>query len=1095
MSLSPQFLDQLRDRTTLSALIGGSIKVEKAGREFKACCPFHNEKTPSFTINDEKGFYHCFGCGAHGDAIRWLTDHRGLTFIDAVKELADKAGLDVPAPTPEHARREAKAASTGDVLGTAARFYAQQLDRAPAIRQWLIDRGVTLAQVTEFGLGLSSWRNSVAGCGASADALLDAGLLVEQGGDQAGLRRDYFRGRLMVPIHDARGRVVGFGARALPNREGETPEPKYINSADSETFDKGRLLFNHHRAAPAARTARRLAIVEGYFDVIAMDRAEIVECVAPMGTALTEAQLERAWRIHHHPVLLFDGDGAGRKAAVKACERALPMVGPGKMLSVALLPDGKDPDDLEREGGRAAIEAVLDAAQPMFDFLWQVELAAADTSTPEGRSALRRRLGRLAAGIQDEETRAQYRVEWDARYAAAFPPPPPGLSEEEMLPIGSVAALSTLQGEVGARLKRLSQVWLRRSADHCPITAKAICRWAWELGRRVDYGLLTVEEAQPEVDRLVDALAQAEEGSSTDSGDDVVRAFAAGEQRGFDPGPTLLDFQCAAFERTDLGNAERFHARFGSDYLYTTAKGWLGWDQRRYQVLNQEKDVTPSEVQAGVFETIRAIQREAAAIRDSGVRRPDIVDEMDDSAGKFDLAQWNIWVAQGNPEHGLDMVVDVKKGQTVLLSDLIGRWGRASEASGRLSCIPNLVKRWLTVELTSFDTNPMVLNCQNGTLHFLPPDEEGSARVELRPHDRADLLTKITACDYDEAAEAPEWQKLVRWAQPNKDRRRYLRQWGGYNLTGEMGEQIFHIWWGPTAANGKSTVGNAMREATGDYGDITNVDTFMNDGPKKRGDQATPDIVRLPGVRFLTSGEPEKGAKINEALINSVTGGDPMLARDNFRSFFRFTPSFKWTLWCNAKPDIPQGTEGIWRRVKVLLWESHLEPHERDRGLPDRLKKEYPGILAWMVRGLIDWMDNGFVEPEDVKRQSEAYRDDSDPLASFLRMCTVEDQSARVQSSHLYEVFCAWAKAAGEVEWKQKGFSKAMKDRGFDNKQSNGMQWLGLKLVKQKHDFVDEHGNVVTFRDDSPPPSDAGPPVDHGDGVGPPDDDDDYVPF
>src|SRR3546814_7301569 len=187
----------------------------------------------------------------------------------------------------------------------------------------------------------------------------------------------------------------------------------------------------------------------------------------------------------------------------------------------------------------------------------------------------------------------------------------------------------------------------------------------------------------------------------------------------------------------------------------------------------------------------------------------------------------------------------------------------------------------------------------------------------------------------------------------------------GYNRTGDTGEQLVHIWWGPTAANGKSTFGNACRDAIGDYGDIINVETLLDEGGKKRGDAATPDLVRLPGVRFLTSGEVPVGAKINEALINTVTGGDGMNVRDNFRSFFRFFPIFKWTLWCNEKPDIPRGTEGIWRRVKVVLWESHLEPHQRDRALPDKLKQEHPGILAWMVRGLLDWMDHGFIEPED----------------------------------------------------------------------------------------------------------------------------------
>jgi P4 family phage/plasmid primase-like protien len=194
------------------------------------------------------------------------------------------------------------------------------------------------------------------------------------------------------------------------------------------------------------------------------------------------------------------------------------------------------------------------------------------------------------------------------------------------------------------------------------------------------------------------------------------------------------------------------------------------------------------------------------------------------------------------------------------------------------------------------------------------------------------------------------FQKMIKWAQPDVARRRYLRQWLGYNLTGDMGEQIFHVWYGPLAANGKSTIGNQCREAIGDYGDTINVETFLDEGQKKRGDQATPDLVRLPGVRLLTAGEPPKGAKINEALINSVTGGDPMNVRDNFRSFFRMTPIFKFTLWCNDLPAIPQGTAGIWRRVKVIPWEQHLKPEERDRDLPrscaPNMRARSPGWCA-----------------------------------------------------------------------------------------------------------------------------------------------------
>jgi DNA primase len=213
---------------------------------------------------------------------------------------------------------------------------------------------------------------------------------------------------------------------------------------------------------------------------------------------------------------------------------------------------------------------------------------------------------------------------------------------------------------------------------------------------------------------------------------------------------------------------------------------------------------------------------------------------------------------------------------------------------------------------------------------------------------------------------------------------RYLRQWLGYNLTGDMGEQIFQIWYGPLAANGKSTIGNQCREAIGDYGDTINVETFLDEGQKKRGDQATPDLVRLPGVRLLTAGEPPKGAKINEALINSVTGGDPMNVRDNFRSFFRLTPIFKFTLMVQRPAAIPQGTAGIWRRVKVIPWEQHLT-EERDRDLPKKLRAEYAGTLAWMVRGLLDWLDNGFVEPDSVQLASPTISTTATRLANFLR--------------------------------------------------------------------------------------------------------------
>jgi DNA primase len=271
MSLSPQFLDELRARTTLSTLIGKSIKVTKAGREYKACCPFHNEKTPSFTINDEKGFYHCFGCSAHGDAIRWLTDQRGLAFMDAVKELADSAGLALPAPDPRAAHKAEAAKSLHDVMAAAQSWFVAQLDsiEGAEARAYLERRGVDAATRAAFGFGFapdSRGRLKAALKDFDEALLVEAGMLIRP--DDKRETYDRFRGRLMIPIRDARGRVIAFGGRILG-----AGEPKYLNSPDTPLFDKGRTLYNLDRAAPTARKSGRMIVVEGYMDVVALAQA------------------------------------------------------------------------------------------------------------------------------------------------------------------------------------------------------------------------------------------------------------------------------------------------------------------------------------------------------------------------------------------------------------------------------------------------------------------------------------------------------------------------------------------------------------------------------------------------------------------------------------------------------------------------------------------------------------------------------------------------------------------------------------------------------------------------------------------------------
>ena len=420
MTLSPQFLDELRHRTSLSALIGRSVKLQKAGREWRACCPFHHEKSPSFYVNDDKGFYHCFGCSAHGDAIRFLTDAQGLAFMDAVKELAAAAGLDLPAPDPKARERDERAGGLVGANEAAQRWFAEQLQgiEGAAARAYLAKRGVPDALVRAFGLGFApDARGRLKGALAASgmETLVEAGLLIQVEDKEP---YDRFRGRLMIPIRDPRGRTIAFGGRIL-----DAGEPKYLNSPDTPLFDKGRTLFNLDRAAPAARKAERLIVVEGYMDVIALAKAGIDEAVAPLGTALTEAQIERLWRIVPVPTLCFDGDTAGQKAAVRAALRALPMVAPGRSLSFVSLPQGMDPDDLIHSGGRAAMDAALAEPTPLVELIWQHEQDAEPLSTPEARAGLRQRLGEHTHAITDAPTREQYALEFRRRFDGMFGAP------------------------------------------------------------------------------------------------------------------------------------------------------------------------------------------------------------------------------------------------------------------------------------------------------------------------------------------------------------------------------------------------------------------------------------------------------------------------------------------------------------------------------------------------------------------------------------------------------------------------------------------------------------------------------------------------
>ncbi len=408
MVLTPQWLDELRARTSLSALIGRSIKVTKAGREFKACCPFHNEKTPSFTINDEKGFYHCFGCSAHGDAIRWMTDQRGLSFMDAVKELADHAGMEVPAADPRAAKVAEERAGLHDVMAAAQNYFINAYNgiEGTSARAYLQKRGIREDIIQQFGFGFApdsrtALRTALEEFGDPM--LIEAGMLIKVDDKEP---YDRFRGRLMIPIRDARGRVIAFGGRILGDGE-----PKYLNSPDTPLFDKGRTLYNLNNCSPASRNTGRVIVVEGYMDVIALAQAGFADAVAPLGTALTEQQIQMLWRMTEKPLICFDGDAAGRKASYRAALRALPMMEPGSSLKFVDLPPGQDPDDIIRSNGKAWMSRLLDEAHSLVDHIWIEERSKIPYGIklgPDDRIALRDRLEKTAQTINNRNIASEY---------------------------------------------------------------------------------------------------------------------------------------------------------------------------------------------------------------------------------------------------------------------------------------------------------------------------------------------------------------------------------------------------------------------------------------------------------------------------------------------------------------------------------------------------------------------------------------------------------------------------------------------------------------------------------------------------------------
>ncbi|WP_165190494.1 DNA primase [Caulobacter soli] len=431
MRFDDHFLDELKTRLRPSDVIGKSVKLRRQGREYAGLSPFTKEKSPSFFVNDDKGFYHCFSSGKHGDIISYLQETERLTFTEAVERLAAEAGMALPEPDARAAQEDKKRAGLGDWMELASAWFESELRRpvGQAARDYLARRALPEDQWSRFRIGFSpngrtALKDYLIAKGAKPAELVDAGLLIAP--EDGGQPYDRFRDRIIFPITDTRGRVVSFGGRAMD----PAARAKYLNGPETTLFHKGRLLYGLYEARKLLHAAQAAApteqtpmlVVEGYMDVIACQRAGL-PAVAPMGTAMTEEQMEVLWRLHPEPTLSFDGDKAGQRAAARAIDRALPLLKPGRSFKFSIVVGGKDPDDVLREQGPAALKSQLTQTTPFVEALFVRERDLEPLDTPERKAGLKQRLRAAAGTIADKDLAAAYRDDLYAKLDALFPKP------------------------------------------------------------------------------------------------------------------------------------------------------------------------------------------------------------------------------------------------------------------------------------------------------------------------------------------------------------------------------------------------------------------------------------------------------------------------------------------------------------------------------------------------------------------------------------------------------------------------------------------------------------------------------------------------
>jgi DNA primase len=406
MQFPPSFLDEIRTRLRTSEVVKRKVALKAHGHEFQGICPFHKEKTPSFTVSDEKGFYHCFGCGAHGDVVKFVMETENLPFPEAVKTLADMAGMPMPEVSKEVVQRQKQAQSLYDIMETACGFFEDNMKNSKAAVDYINSRGLKPESVAKFKIGYApddklALKKHLESKGVTIKQMLDLGLLTK---NDRGDIYDKFRGRVMFPIVDIKNRVVAFGGRILGDGK-----PKYLNSPETVLFKKGEMLYNENNARKLAFKTGKVVVAEGYMDVIALDAVGIKTAMAPLGTAITNMQLRRLWNMANEPVICLDGDAAGKRAMDRAANLCLPMLEPGYTLKFAVLHSGMDPDDYIKKYGVANMRKVLQNAKTLSEVVWEEQSAKKSIKTPEQKAELEKRLNDIAEKIENETVAKYYK--------------------------------------------------------------------------------------------------------------------------------------------------------------------------------------------------------------------------------------------------------------------------------------------------------------------------------------------------------------------------------------------------------------------------------------------------------------------------------------------------------------------------------------------------------------------------------------------------------------------------------------------------------------------------------------------------------------